>query len=317
MSQILHRTVTTNGISMHIAEQGEGPTVVLCHGFPELWYSWRHQIGALADAGYHVIAPDQRGYGATERPASIEDYDIIHLTDDLLGLLDVLGEERAVFVGHDWGAPVVWNLSLRAPERVRGVVGMSVPFLPRGDIDPISLFEVLFADAFFYMLYFQEPGVADADLGANPRDTLRRFLTAISGEGAAEAFRPLPKEGTRFADWLPDPGELPSWLEQKDLDYYTAEFERTGFTGGLNWYRNMRRNWEITEDLATTKVVSPALFIAGDLDPVVTMAPPDAMAQWVPDLRGTVMLPGAGHWTQQERPAEVNAALIDFLSRLD
>jgi pimeloyl-ACP methyl ester carboxylesterase len=317
MSQIAHRTIQTNGIAMHIAEQGEGPTVVLCHGFPELWYSWRHQIGALADAGYHVVAPDQRGYGGTDRPEPIEDYDILHLTDDLLGLLDALGHDDAVFIGHDWGAPVVWNLALRAPERVRGVVGMSVPFLPRGDVDPISLFETLFGDTFFYMLYFQEPGVADADLGRDPRDTIHRFASAISAERSAETFQPLPKQGTRFADWLPDPGPLPRWLTEDDLDYYASEFSRTGFTGGLNWYRNMRRNWVITEDLAATKVASPALFIAGEMDPVVMMASPVGMEEWVPDLRGTVMLPATGHWTQQERPAEVNAALVDFLSALN
>jgi pimeloyl-ACP methyl ester carboxylesterase len=317
MSQVDHRTIQTNGIQMHVAEQGVGPTVVLCHGFPELWYSWRHQIGALADAGYHVVAPDQRGYGRTDRPEPIEAYDILHLTDDLLGLLDALGEDQAVFIGHDWGSPVVWNLALRAPERVRGVVGMSVPFLPRGDVDPISLFEALFGDNFFYMLYFQEPGVADADLGRDPRDTLRRFMSAISGEQSADAFRTLPKQGTRLADWLPAPGSLPPWLNEEDLDYYAVEFGRTGFTGGLNWYRNMRRNWELTEDLASTKVIAPALFIAGEQDPVVMMASPAGMDEWVPDLRGKVMLPGTGHWTQQEQPAQVNAALVEFLSELD
>jgi pimeloyl-ACP methyl ester carboxylesterase len=317
MDEISHRFIETNGITMHIAEQGEGDPVVLCHGFPELWYSWRHQIRSLAEAGYHVVAPDQRGYGGTDRPESIEAYDIIRLTDDLLGLLDDLGEERAVFVGHDWGAPVVWNLSMRAPERVRGVVGMSVPFLPRGDTDPISLFEALFGDNFFYMLYFQEPGVADADLGSDPRDTIARFMTSISAEGSAQAFRQLPSKGTRLRDWLPDPEALPGWLTEADLDYYVKEFSRTGFTGGLNWYRNMRRNWQITEDLADRKVTAPALFVAGELDPVITMASPAGMEEWVPDLRGKVMLPGTGHWTQQERPAEVNAALVDFLAALD
>jgi epoxide hydrolase A/B len=317
MSDVVHRTVRTNGIDMHFAEQGQGPTVVLCHGFPELWYSWRHQLRVLADAGYHAVAPDQRGYGSTDRPSAIEDYDIMHLTDDLLGLLDALGEDEAVFVGHDWGAPVVWNLALRAPERVRAVVGMSVPFLPRGDVDPISTFEAIFGDRFFYMLYFQEPGVADADLGRDPRDTLRRFMAAISAEGAAAAFRPLPREGTGLTDWLPDPAALPGWLSEADLDYYAAEFRRTGFTGGLNWYRNLRRNWLLTEHLAQTKVVAPALFIAGEADPVVMMASPAGMAEWVPDLRSVLMLPETGHWTQQERPTEVNAALVEFLDSLD
>jgi pimeloyl-ACP methyl ester carboxylesterase len=212
---------------------------------------------------------------------------------------------------------VVWNLALRAPDRVRAVVGMSVPFLPRGDVDPISLFETIFGDNFFYMLYFQEPGVADADLGRDPRDTIFRFMSAISAERSADIFRPMPKEGTRLVDWLPDPGALPGWMTADDLDYYATEFGRTGFTGGLNWYRNMRRNWELTEDLAGTKVAAPALFIAGELDPVVAMASPAGMEEWVPDLRGTLMLPATGHWTQQEQPARVNAAVIEFLSGLD
>ena len=317
MNQIAHRSITTNGITMHVAELGEGPLVVLCHGFPELWYSWRHQLGPLADEGFRVVAPDQRGYGATDRPPAVEDYDIVHLTDDLLGLLDAVGEERAVFVGHDWGAPVVWNLALRAPDRVRAVVGLSVPFIPRSQTDPISVFEAIFADNFFYMLYFQELGVADADLGRDPGDTLRRFMSALSADGGDDKYRLLPRQGTRLADWLPEPGALPGWLTEDDLDYYTAEFTRTGFTGGLNWYRNLRRNWEITEDLSTTKVAAPALFIAGALDPVVRMSPPSRMQEWVPDLRAVVMLPDTGHWTQQERPAEVNEALLEFLLALD
>ena len=302
---------------MHVAEQGEGPLVVLCHGFPELWYSWRHQLGPLADAGFRVVAPDQRGYGETDRPPAIEDYDILHLTDDLLGLLDALGEEKAVFVGHDWGAPVVWNLALRAPDRVRAVVGLSVPFIPRSLTDPISVFESLFADTFFYMLYFQEPGVADADLGRDPRDTLRRFMSALSADGGDDKYQQLPRHGTRLADWLPEPGAMPSWLTEDDLEYYTTSFTRTGFTGGLNWYRNLRRNWELTEDLSAAKVVAPALFVAGELDPVVRMSPPERMAEWVPDLRSAVMLPATGHWTQQERPGEVNAALLEFLFTVD
>ena len=316
MTKPTHRTVRTNGIDMHVAEQGEGPAVVLCHGFPELWYSWRHQLPALAEAGYRAIAPDQRGYGGTDRPSAVDDYDIIHLTDDALGLLDALGEDSAVFVGHDWGAPVVWNLALRAPERVRGVVGMSVPFLPRGPMDPVQALDALFADQFFYILYFQQPGVADQDLGRDTRDTLRRFYAAISAEATAEAFRPLPREGTTLRDWLPEPGALPGWLSQADLDLYVTEFTRTGFTGGLNWYRNLKRNWERTQDLDGRKVEVPALFIAGERDPVIAMFPMAAMSEWVPDLRGTVMIPETGHWTQQERPSEVNAALLQFLSGL-
>src|SRR5215212_3447346 len=173
------RTITTNGVDLHVVEAGEGPAVVLAHGFPELAYSWRHQIPALAAAGYHVIAPDQRGYGKSSRPDKIEDYDILHLTGDLLGLLDELGEEKAVFVGHDWGSMVVWQLSLLAPERVAGVVGMSVPFVPRGPMPPTQLMRQVLGDSFFYILYFQEPGVADADLGRDPATVMRRMLAGL------------------------------------------------------------------------------------------------------------------------------------------
>ena len=314
MTALTHRTVSTNGITMHVAEQGDGPLVVLCHGFPELWYSWRHQLPALAAAGYRAVAPDQRGYGGTDRPQRVEAYDIVHLTDDLLGLLDALGKEQAVFVGHDWGAPVVWTLSLRAPDRVRAAVGMSVPFLPRGPVDPITAFEALFGDNFFYMLYFQEPGVADADLGQDAGDTMRRFMADLPADG--QAFRPLPRAGTRLRDWLPEPQARPSWLAADDVAYFASEFTRTGFTGGLNWYRNLRRNWELTEDLADTKIAMPAMFIAGERDPVIALAPVAGMEQWVPDLRKVLLLPETGHWVQQERPAEVNAALLEFLAGL-
>jgi len=313
------RLVDTNGVRLRVTEAGDrgAPVVILAHGFPELAYSWRHQIPVLAEAGYHVLAPDQRGYGGSSRPQAIEAYNVHELTADLVGLLDDIGAERAVWIGHDWGAIVVWNAPLLHPDRVAAVAALSVPPVPRAKAPPTQAFRKTFGENFFYMLYFQEPGVADADLGRDPRDTLRRFMSAISADGAADAFRPLPRHGTRLADWLPDPGVLPEWLTESDLDYYTREFTRTGFTGGLNWYRNMRRNWELTEHLSRTKVVAPALFIAGELDPVVTMASPSGMEEWVPDLRGKVMLPGTGHWTQQERPAEVNEALVDFLSGLD
>ena len=316
VSELRHHTVKSNGIDLHVAEQGEGPLVVLCHGFPELWYSWRHQLPALAEAGYRAVAVDQRGYGGSSRPEAIEAYDIIELTDDLIGLLDALGEERAVFVGHDWGAPVVWNLALRAPERMNAVVGMSVPFLPRGPMPPTKLFKAAFGDGFFYILYFQAPGIADAELGADPRLFLRKMLWTLSGEAPPGAYKPAPYQGIGFLDVMSDTDQLPPWLSGADLDYFVEEFTRTGFTGGLNWYRNFDRNWERTEDLAGRKVDIPALFVAGERDPVLVMASPAGMAEWVPDLRGTVILPGAGHWVQQERPAEVNAALVEFLAGL-
>jgi pimeloyl-ACP methyl ester carboxylesterase len=313
------RVVPVNGIDLRVVEAGAGPLVILCHGFPELSHSWRRQLPALAGAGYRAVAPDMRGYGGSSRPAAVDAYDILHLTGDVLGLMDALGEERAVLVGHDWGAPVVWNLALRAPERVRGVAALSVPYLPRSQRPPTEVWKALFGDNWFYILYFQAPGVADADLGRDPATTLRRLFCAVSGEMDASSLATLtgPDDGRGMVERLPEPERLPDWLSQADLDHYADVFSRTGFTGGLNWYRNFDRNWELTPELAGAHVEVPALFVAGAGDPVLGMAPMDAMREHVPDLRDVVMVPGAGHWVQQEKPEVVNAALLEFLSGLD
>lgn len=314
------RRVPTNGVELHVVEAGEGFPVVLAHGFPELAYSWRHQIPALADAGYEVICPDQRGYGRSDRPDAITDYDIHHLTDDLLGLLDEAGHERAVFVGHDWGSMVVWQMSVLHPERVAGVVGMSVPFLPRGPMPPVQLMRQVFGDSFFYILYFQEPGVADAELGADPRETMTRMLAGLTrpkeGEMVDLAGLAAP-DGRGFVDRMPPVSELPAWLSQAELDHYVAEFSRTGFTGGINWYRNFDHNWATTPQLEGAHVTVPSAFITGADDPVNVMSPAAIMDGWVDDHRGTTVIDGAGHWVQQEKPAEVNAALLAFLQSLD
>lgn len=314
MDEHSSRVIRTPEVELNVLELGEGPAVVLAHGFPELAYSWRHQLPALARAGYHAVAPDQRGYGRSSRPASVEDYDIVHLTGDLLAVLDDLGEQRAVFVGHDWGAMVVWQLALLAPERVAGVVGMSVPFVPRPSGPPTELMRHMFGDAFFYMLYFQALGVADADLARDTATTMRRMLAgARISPGAGMDPSAFAADGRGFVQRLPEPESLPAWLAQEELDHYVAEFERTGFTGGLNWYRNLDRNWHMTEHLAGSKVAAPSLFIGGALDPVLLMSPPSIMEGWVEDHRGDVLVEDAGHWVQQEKPDEVNSALIGFL----
>jgi pimeloyl-ACP methyl ester carboxylesterase len=308
------RTVAVNGVELRITEAGEGPPVILAHGFPELGYSWRHQLPALAAAGYRAVAPDQRGYGGSSRPEAIADYDILHLTDDLFGVLDDLGEERAVFVGHDWGSMVVWQLALLHPERVAGVVGMSVPFLPRGPMPPVQLMRQAFGENFFYILYFQEPGVADADLARDPATTMRRMLAGLSADPSEQGLSGLAApSGAGFVDRLPEPKALPGWLTQEELDHYVEEFTRTGFTGGINWYRNFDRNWELTPQLAGAKVTVPSLFVGGTLDPVLVMSPPGIMDGWLEDHRGTVLVEGAGHWVQQEKPDEVNEALLGFV----
>jgi len=313
------RRVATNGIELHVVEAGEGFPVVLAHGFPELSYSWRHQIPALAEAGYHVLAPDQRGYGRSDRPEATEDYDMVHLTDDLLGLLHDIGAEKAVFVGHDWGSMIVWQMSVLHPDRVAGVVGMSVPFLPRGAMPPIQMMQAVFADTFFYIVYFQEPGVADADLGADPGETMRRMLARpiTPKDGGANLSGLAAPDGTGLVDRLPAVTSLPDWLSQEELDHYTAEFTRTGFTGGINWYRNMDRNWEQSAHVDGAKVTVPAAFITGDADPAALMTPAAIMDGWLEDDRGTTIVDGAGHWVQQEAPTEVNAALLTFLGGLD
>jgi len=310
------RTIETNGIRMRIAEDGSGPLVVLLHGFPESWYSWRHQIPALAAAGYHVVAPDERGYGGTDAPAAIEDYDIFHLTGDIVGLLDALGEKQAVVVGHDWGALVAWHCALLHPDRFRAVAALSVPYVGRSPVPPLDVFRMLAGDNFFYILYFQEPGVAERELEADVRKTMRCFLYAASGDVTEPPdFWQKPKTA-KFLDGLPDPAKLPSWLTDTDVDYFTAEFQKSGFRGPLNWYRNFDRNWHETPELAGATIKQPALFIAGERDGVLAMVPVESMRPLVPDLRQLLLIPGCGHWTQQERPAEVNEALIGFLRSL-
>ena len=297
MSEI---TLGVNGIRLHVHDVGDGPPVVLAHGFPELAYSWRHQIPALAEAGYRVLAPDQRGYGRSDRPPDVEDYDIVALTDDLIGLLDAIDAPSAVFVGHDWGALVVWDLAQRAPERVAGVVGLSVPFSPRFDARPTDLFRTFFGDD-FYILRLQEPGTVDRELAADVRATFRDIFAGRGG--------PLPAAAVPLTDEA-----VAAWLSPEELDHYVEVFTRTGFTGAINWYRNFDRNWELSESWADHTIDAPALFIAGADDPVLDLVSPSDMANHLPNLHATHLIEAAGHWIQQERPAEVTTALLTFLA---
>ena len=322
MTEITHRTVETNGVRIHLAEAGQGPLVLMCHGFPESWYSWRHQLKALADAGFRAVAPDMRGYGETDRPEEIEKYTLFHLVGDMVGVLDALGEEKAVIVGHDWGAPVAWRAALLRPDRFRGVAGLSVPFLPRSPQPPTRAMPRTDRSQ-FYMLYFQEPGVAEAEFERDPRHTIRTLLFSGSGDAPPRpidgtpdtAPGMVPRDGG-FLSRRAAPDLLPAWLTEADVDFYANEFARTGFRSGLNWYRNMDRDWELMAPFAGLKVTVPALYIAGDRDSVVAWMGReriDSLPKFVPNLRKTIMLPGCGHWTQQERAAEVNAALLEFL----
>jgi pimeloyl-ACP methyl ester carboxylesterase len=316
MSDIRHRTLETNGIRMHVAEAGRGPLVVLCHGFPESWYSWRHQLIALAEAGYHAVAPDMRGYGQTDAPAPIEDYTLLHLVGDVVGLVDALGEKTAVVAGHDWGAPVAWHSALLRPDVFRAVIGLSVPFRPRSPVRPSTLMPQT-DDAIFYQLYFQTPGVAEAELQRDVRSTMRRMAYSGSGDSPARERLGMVSRQGGFLDATIDPETLPPWITEADIDFYTGEFARAGFRGGLNWYRNIDRNWELLAPYAGAVVTVPALYVVGDRDLVYKFRGMDQLIpnlkRFVPDLRRTLVLPGCGHWTQQERAAEVNAAMLEFL----
>jgi pimeloyl-ACP methyl ester carboxylesterase len=322
MTDITHRVIETNGIRTHIAEKGTGPLVLMCHGFPESWYSWRHQIEALAAAGFHVVAPDMRGYGQTEQPEAIDQYTLLHLVGDMVGVLDALGEQTAVIAGHDWGAPVAWHAALFRPDRFRAVIGLSVPYRPRGNVRPTTVMPQT-NDAVFYQLYFQTPGVAEADLEQDIPVSVRGTLLRVSGEGSAGAgaFAMVPRVGgmaarTRESSLAP----LPAWLTEADIAFYAGEFARVGFRGGLNWYRNIDRNWELLAPFAGAKVTIPALYVAGERDLVLAFPGVKELVanltQFVPALRKTIMLPGCGHWTQQERPEAVNEAMIEFLRSL-
>jgi pimeloyl-ACP methyl ester carboxylesterase len=286
-------------VQLHVVEKGEGKPVLLLHGFPELAYSWRHQIDALADAGYRVVAPDMRGFGRSEAPPQVEAYDIVELCDDVTRLLDDIGAERAAIVGHDWGANVAWHFALLRPERVACVAGISLPLVPRAPAPPLAIMnEHLGGD--FYIVWFQAPGVAEAALERDVRRTLLTSEVWSSAWAARDDEHP----------------SVPPFMTDDDVAVYVAEFERTGFRGGLNWYRNIDRNWERTADLDGRKIEMPALFMAGTRDSTMKWMSPKTMNGRVTDLR-VEMVEGAGHWLQQERPDDVNRALLALLRQAD
>ncbi len=326
MADVTHRFIETNGIRMHLAEQGRGALVVLCHGFPESWYSWRHQFEPLAEAGFHAVAPDMRGYGQTDAPDAIDQYTLLHVVGDMVGLLDRLGEQQAVIAGHDWGALVAWHAALLRPDRFRAAVALSVPFLPRPPARPSSLMPRT-DQAVFYQLYYQTPDTPEAELGEDVRTFLHGVMWRFSGDcplaPSTTNVGMVPRAGglrMLLAQARAVPLPLPAWLSQADLDYCVGEYVRSGLRGGLNWYRNIDRNWELLAAFAGAPIRVPALFVAGERDPVFAypgVAEAAAgLAHRVPGLRQTLILPGCGHWVQHERPAETNAALLTFLRAL-
>ena len=311
MTEIAHHTVEANGIPIHFAEAGKRALVLFCHGFPESWYSWRHQLKALAEAGYRAVAPDMRGYGQTGKPQGIDQYTLFHLVGDMVGVLDALSAPQAVVVGHDWGAPVAWHCALLRPDRFRAVAGLSVPFIPQGSKRPTSVMPQT-ESSLFYQLYFQAPGVAETELDRDPRSTIRRLLYSGSGDVPRKSDNALgdqapgmvPRTGG-FLTRSVDPQSLPTWLTEADIDVFAGEFARTGFRGGLNWYRNIDRNWELLAPYAGAKVTVPALYIAGDRDLVVKFP---KMDQLIPNLKTVRPQPDENDHAARLRPLDATGA---------
>jgi pimeloyl-ACP methyl ester carboxylesterase len=306
------RVVSANTLDFFVIEQGGGPLVILCHGWPELSHSWRHQLPALADAGFRVAAPDMRGFGRTSAPADIDAYSILDLVGDMVGLVEALGEKHAVIVGHDWGAQVAWHCALFRPDIFTAVAGLSVPPGRRGTAAPLDTLRKQ-GIGNFYWHYFQEPGVAERELEQDVEGSFREMLF---GSGISLVLKP----GEGFLGKGPAPERLPSWLNEKDLAHFVESFTRTGFRGGLNWYRNIDRNWRLTAPWRNARILQPALFIAGSRDAVISGPIGEKrlrdMDGVVPHLTRKLIIDGAGHWIQQERPSEVNSALIAFLEQV-
>ena len=315
------RTIDTGEAALRCAVEGEGPLVIMVHGFPESWYSWRHQIGPVADAGFTACAIDVRGYGGSDKPQPVEAYAMERIVGDLIGLRKALSPDApAVLVGHDWGAPIVWNSALTHPEHFRAVAGMSVPFsgVPQRPFTEVFREHFTSQGRFFYQEYFQEPGVAEAEAEADPRDFVQRMMYSISGDVPPGDYWDKPL-GATFLEGLPDP-EPVAWLTEDDLDFYEAEFTASGFRGPLNRYRNHEADYEWLQNWAGKRIEQPALFIGGTRDPATFLFgaiedPVALVKMFAPRAEGHI-LDGVGHWTQQERPDEVNAVLIDWLKRL-
>ena len=335
MSDICTHDVDLGDVTLRVHELGDprNPTVILSHGFPELAHSWRHQMPALAAAGYHVLAPDQRGFGHSSAPIAIDAYGINQLSGDLIALLDKAGpngtrKDQAVFVGHDWGSLVVWETARLHPDRVKSVVGVSVP-LTQWPAKPTDLMKMVYTDRFFYILYFQQVGPPERELGADPYHSMASFLYSASGQAMVGREMPTdlpPMEGTGFLDVMgadyparPYQGPEGPWLTEDDLQVYADEFTHSGFFGPVSWYRNLDANYEVLKDLSPDLIAMPSYFITGELDGVNLMDPGgiERMQSLLPDFRGFTIVPGAGHWVQQEAPAAFNAALIAHLRSLD
>ena len=316
-------TIPTNGINVRAVVEGSGPLVVMVHGFPESWYSWRHQMGPIADAGFTACAIDVRGYGGSDKPTQVADYSLQQITADVAGVIEALSDDgTGVLIGHDWGAPIVWNTALTRPDRVSAVAGLSVPYTGVPTANFLDVVKAVFTDngRFFYQVYFQDVGVAEAELEADPAATIRQFYYAISGDAPDGTWPADKPHGATLLDRLPDPKPFPAWLTEADIAYYDSEFRQSGFFGPLSRYRNHGADFEWLQQFKDRQIEQPSLFIGGSRDLVLKMIPGvnpiDIMKPHLPGLRGATVLEGCGHWTQQEQPEAVTKLLVDWLKGL-
>jgi pimeloyl-ACP methyl ester carboxylesterase len=314
------QTIEANGISLRAAVEGDGPLVIMVHGFPELWYSWRHQIKPIAQAGYRVVAPDMRGYGGSDKPYEVEAYEMTNMMADVIGIIDALGEDSAILVGHDWGAPIGWNTAALHADRVSAVAALSVPNRKRGEVSGIEMYRRIYHDNFFYQLYVQAEGVAESELEADVRTSLRKVYFSASGDAPSLDGWLRRAKGWTFLEAFTDPRPFPSWLTPEDLDYFVSNFETGGFRVPINRYRNQDRDFVNLPEMGAKPVVQPSCFIAGSKDLVRHFVPDYDLYRDVAvscaELRFSRIIDGVGHWVQQEAPRQVNAALLEFLASL-
>lgn len=319
------RIIDTNGIKIRAAVQGEGPLVVMVHGFPESWYSWRHQMAPIAAAGFTACAIDVRGYGGSDKPRAVEAYTLKEICADVAGVIEALSPGKpAVLIGHDWGAPIVWHTAVLHPKQVRAVAGLSVPYfgLPPASLDLII--KAMYEDQgkFFYQRYFKDEGVAEAAFEADVRSGLRKLYFTGSGDSQGYWGGVDKVHGDPLLDGLENPAQFPAWMSAADIDYFVSEFEGSGFRGPLNRYRNHTRDWEHMNTVADRVVHQPSLFIVGEADLVLKMfggsyeVALERMRANASDLRGAHLIPKIGHWTQQEAPEQTTGLLIDWLATL-
>jgi pimeloyl-ACP methyl ester carboxylesterase len=313
-------TVENGPVALNVAVQGSGPLILCVHGWPELWYSWRHQIEHFSQRGYTVAALDVRGYGKSSKPAEIAAYSMKNIASDVAAVIDALGGGQAILFGHDWGAPIVWNTALLHTGKVRAVAGLSVPYLPRGEASFLTMARAIYAGRFFYQLYFQPEGVAEAELEADVATSLRKIYFALSGQAPLNKWTEPKPADARLLDGMTDPKPFPAWMSEADMAVYVEAFKAGGFRGPINRYRAQEIDFADLEPYAGALIAQPACFIGGERDIVRAFVPgvdlfehPDAACA---DFRGSTIIPGAGHWVQQEAPAATNAALEAFLAGL-